>query len=63
MDEATKARALAVLTEIQEDLEADNSKWEGQSLTGRNVAVMVAEVRGTIHGLAGVVRKVIEELA
>lgn len=61
MDAATKARAREILTEIQSDMEADTEKWEGKPLTGQNVAEMMGEVRGTIHGLAGVILRMLEE--
>lgn len=57
-----KTRVLEVLAEIKTDLETDTAKWEGAALTGANVAVMLGEIRGTIHGLAGVVAKIAEEL-
>ncbi len=62
MDPAVKARALEILETIGRDLEDDTERWEGATLTGPNVAAMLGEIRGTIHGLTGVVAKIVKAL-
>lgn len=61
MTPETRERALAVLSMIDSDLENDVAKWDGQPATAQRVAIMHAELSAVVAGLAGVVRKIIEE--
>jgi hypothetical protein len=62
MSTMTRARALQVVEQIQQDMEADTNRWEGAAFTGRNVSEMFGEIRGTIAGLAHVVEKILDEM-
>lgn len=61
MDADLKARCLAVLEEIQLDLERDVAKHDGQPITGNRLAVMHAELSAVVAGLTAVVQKIVEE--
>lgn len=57
----TLARAKEIIAEIQADCENDVQKMEGKPFTGAEVAAIIGETLGLIHGLAGVVEKLLEE--
>ena len=53
-------RALAVISAIRQDLEADCVRHEGQPFTGRNVAEQFGELAAAVDAIARIVGDLIE---
>ena len=51
-----------VLAEIQHDAEYDARKWDGEPMSGNNIATMHGETLAMVAVLAKIVDSVVEEL-
>lgn len=54
------ARCKEIISDVRNDCELDAVKLDGRPITGDELATIFSETIGMIHGLAGVVEKILE---